>query len=120
MQNTCGTKDSSGQPQTFNGDLAALPAALRPLTEHRRWVVWKWEKTKSGNWTKPPHRADDPRAKARSNDPATWSTYATAVAAVTGRPRRRHRLRDDSCGRLAQRHRRARPRQMSRSRTPAK
>jgi hypothetical protein len=84
MQNRYGAKDSSNQPQTFNGDLAALPAALRSLTEHRRWVVWKWQKTKSGKWTKPPHRADDPCAKARSNDPATWSTYAAAVAAVKG------------------------------------
>ena len=82
-QSTNGIKDHNSQPQTFNGDLAALPPALRPLTEHRRWVVWKWTKTKSGNWTKPPHCADDPRAKARSNDPATWSTYATAVGAVT-------------------------------------
>jgi len=82
MQPIHGIETPSDQPQTFNGDLGALPAALRPLTEHRRWVVWKWERTKSGKWTKPPHRADDPRAKARSNDPATWSTYAAAVAAV--------------------------------------
>jgi hypothetical protein len=75
------TEAHSDQPRTFNGDLAALPAALLPLTDHRRWVVWKWEKTKSGNWTKPPYRADDPRKKARSNEPSTWSTYAAAVAA---------------------------------------
>ena len=73
MQNRYGNEGPNDQPKTFNGDLAALPAALRPLTEHQRWVVWKWQKTKSG-WTKPPHRADDPHAKARSNDPATWST----------------------------------------------
>jgi putative DNA primase/helicase len=71
------------KPRTFNGDLAALPAALRPLTEHRRWVVWTWTKrSKSDKWTKPPHRADYPSAFALSNDPSTWSSYATAVAAV--------------------------------------
>ena len=42
MQDIYDTEANSDQPRTFNGDLAALPAALRPLTEHRRWIVWRW------------------------------------------------------------------------------
>jgi hypothetical protein len=77
------TETHSDQPQTFNGDLAALPAALRPLTKHKRWIVWRWVQKKPGaKWTKPPYRADDPSAHALSNEPSTWSSYATAVAAV--------------------------------------
>ena len=71
------------KPRTFSGDLAALPAVLRPLTEHRRWVVWRWlQKKPSTKWTKPPYRADDPSAFAQSDEPSTWSTYAAALAAV--------------------------------------
>jgi primase-polymerase (primpol)-like protein len=74
------------KPQTFNGDLAHLPAALQPLTAELRWMVWSWEwrLTKGGNgkWTKPPRQARDPRYNARSNDPSTWGTYDEAVATV--------------------------------------
>jgi hypothetical protein len=55
------------KPQTFNGDLANLPPALLPLTEQKRWLVWRWElrKTKNGKqkWTKPPFQALDPACK---------------------------------------------------------
>ena len=68
------------------------------------------------NATKPPHRADDPSAKASSSDPSTWSSYAAAVATVKAG-------KADGIGyvlthadALAQRHRRARPRRLSRSR----
>jgi hypothetical protein len=73
------------KPQTFNGDLANLPAALAPLCQQPRWVVWSWEwrKTKTGGkWTKPPRQARDSSRYARSNDPSTWGSYADAVAAV--------------------------------------
>src|SRR5262249_50013511 len=74
------------KPRTYNADLAHLPAALAPLTEEQRWVVWPWELrvTKNGKekWTKPPRQARDPRRNARSNDPSTWGSYADAVAAV--------------------------------------
>ena len=83
MQNSYGTKANSDQPRTFNGDLAALPAALRPLTKQKRWIVWRWVQKKPGaKWTKPPYRADGPSAHALSNEPSTWSNYAAAVAAV--------------------------------------
>jgi len=74
------------KPRTYNADLAHLPAALVPLTEEHRWVVWPWELrvTKNGKekWTKPPRQARDPRRNARSNDPSTWGSYSDAVAAV--------------------------------------
>jgi hypothetical protein len=74
------------KPQTFNGDLAHLPAALLPLTEQNRWVVWPWEartsKAGTTNWTKPPRQVRDPSRLARSNDPGTWGSYTDAVAAV--------------------------------------
>jgi primase-polymerase (primpol)-like protein len=74
------------KPRTYNADLAHLPPALGPLTEQQRWVVWPWElrTTKGGKekWTKPPRQARDPQRNARSNDPATWGSYADAVAAV--------------------------------------
>jgi hypothetical protein len=37
------SKSMMSKPQTFQGDLANLPAALRPLTEQNRWVVWRRE-----------------------------------------------------------------------------
>jgi hypothetical protein len=76
----------TAKPQTRNADLAHLPAALIPLTEQPRWVVWLWElrTTRGGKekWTKPPRQARDPQRNARSNDPATWGNYTDAVAAV--------------------------------------
>jgi AAA domain len=36
-----------------------------------------------GRWTKPPFRCDDPHRFASSNDPSSWSSYDTAVAAAT-------------------------------------
>jgi hypothetical protein len=77
----------TAKPRTHNADLAHLPEALVPLTEHKRWVVWPWElrTTKGGKekWTKPPRLARDPKRNARSNDPSTWGSYTDAVAAVT-------------------------------------
>jgi hypothetical protein len=82
------------KPQTFNGDLANLPAALERLTAEPRWVIWRWEprRKKSGEldldmngspkWTKPPYQARYPGQLAKSDDPGTWGSYADAVAAV--------------------------------------
>jgi hypothetical protein len=63
-------------------NLAKLPAALAPLCQVDHWVLWRWEQRK-GKWTKPPFMATDPRRKAKNNDPATWASYATAVAAAS-------------------------------------
>jgi hypothetical protein len=41
------------KPRTF-GDPTKLPPALLPLTQQRRWVIWKWEQRDNGKFTKPP------------------------------------------------------------------
>lgn len=58
---------------------ANIPAELREL---RQWVLWRLvPRDDDGKPTKEPRRAADPRRKASSTDPATWATYAQAVAA---------------------------------------
>jgi hypothetical protein len=75
------------KPKTFNGDLAHLPAALSPLCQQPRWVVWVWEWRPSkngagGKWTKVPYQVHNTSLNAKSNDPSTWGSHADAVAAV--------------------------------------
>jgi hypothetical protein len=74
------------KPQTFNGDLLHLPAALLPLIAQERWVTWVWElrtnKAGKEKWTKPPRLAENPARNARSNDPSTWGRYSDAVDSV--------------------------------------
>ena len=59
----------------------ALPAALAPLIEQPRWVVWKWVTGKNGKPTKPPFRGCDPEQFASSTDPATWSAIDVCMEA---------------------------------------
>jgi hypothetical protein len=67
-------------PKTHTGNLATLPAALKPLRELPHWVAWRWfYDAKRGKWTKPPYRADDPRRYARNDDPATWVSHERAA-----------------------------------------
>jgi primase-polymerase (primpol)-like protein len=54
-----------------------IPAELRA---EPRWVVWKLV-SRDGRWTKAPFRASDPSTPASSTDPATWGTFAHALAA---------------------------------------
>jgi hypothetical protein len=70
------------KPNKVETNLASFPAALAPLCKLDHWVLWRWEQRK-GKWTKPPFMATDPRRKAKNNDPATWTSYATAVAAAS-------------------------------------
>jgi primase-polymerase (primpol)-like protein len=58
----------------------ALPAALLPYAGEARWVIWRFE-IRKGKTTKPPYQARHPTRHARSNDPATWADFATALAA---------------------------------------
>jgi primase-polymerase (primpol)-like protein len=69
------------KPRAVQGDLAQLPAPLRPLTEIAHWVCWRFERKTTGGpgWTKRPICALTGRA-ASSKDPSTWSTYLEAVA----------------------------------------
>ena len=69
------------KPNKVETNLASFPAALAPLCKLDHWVLWRWERRK-GKWTKPPFMATDPRRKAKNNDPATWTSYAAAIAAV--------------------------------------
>jgi Protein of unknown function (DUF3631) len=52
--------------------LLVLPSALAELTLQPRWVVWKWQKSKTGNLTKPPFQGRWPSRHASSTDAATW------------------------------------------------
>lgn len=71
------------KPVTQQGDLSALPAALSDLTRMPRWVVWRWVHVPDRQrWSKVPYQAAHASQKAKSNDPATWGDYRTAVAAV--------------------------------------
>jgi hypothetical protein len=60
-----------------------LPPALLPLTQQRRWVIWKWEQRGNGKWTKPPYQPCFYNELAATDNPTTWGTYAEAVLALT-------------------------------------
>jgi hypothetical protein len=70
------------KPNKIETKLDNFPAALEPLCQHDHWVLWRWEQSAKGKWTKPPYRANAPKRKAKNNDPATWASYQTAVAAA--------------------------------------
>lgn len=71
------------KPVTHAYDLRQhLPPALAPLRDQRRFVVWKWELDKNGEWTKPPYRAHSPKYKASTTNPKTWGTFEQACRAV--------------------------------------
>jgi primase-polymerase (primpol)-like protein len=69
------------RPTIYCGDLAKLPAALQPLCARDQWVIWRLIE-RDGRWTKPPFRCDDPHRFASSDNPGSWSSYETAVAAA--------------------------------------
>jgi hypothetical protein len=75
------TEQCPPKPQTYNGDLSRLPAALAHLREQNVWVCWRWF-WNGRKWTKPPRRVDNPDRNAASNDPATWGSYEQAVKQV--------------------------------------
>ena len=68
-------------PVTHQRDLAKLPRALARLIERPQWAVWRWTQ-KADAWQKPPFMATQPDRHTSTNDPRTWSDYATALAAV--------------------------------------
>ena len=74
--------NAGSKPQTYNGDLSTLPAALLLLCTMLRWVIWRWVMNGSDKWTKPPFQAQHPRRMARNNASETWSSHATAAEAV--------------------------------------
>jgi primase-polymerase (primpol)-like protein len=84
-QHQLAANSSAHVPTTIKGDLRNLPEALAPLMAMPNWVGWRYEwKPKSngsGDWTKPPVRANNPSQYAKNNDPATWVSYRQAVQA---------------------------------------
>jgi primase-polymerase (primpol)-like protein len=70
------------KPITHQGNIAKLPRALAPLIERPQWAVWRWAQLPNGKWQKPPFQAAQPDFHASTNDPDTWSDYATALATV--------------------------------------
>ena len=76
------TDTNVAKPTTHQGNLAKLPRALAPLIERPQWAVWRWTQLPNGKWQKPPFMAVQPDRHASTNDPSTWTDYATALAAV--------------------------------------
>lgn len=58
-------------------NLDKIPVELKEL---KQWVLWKYE-TRDGKKTKVPYQPSGQRAE--SNNPATWSTYQDASAALS-------------------------------------
>jgi putative DNA primase/helicase len=52
-----------------------IPVTLR---EQNQWVTWRWEIV-DGKWTKPPYIPGE-TGNAKNNIPATWRSYAEALA----------------------------------------
>jgi putative DNA primase/helicase len=73
---------SNTRPITHEKNLAKLPKALAPLIERPQWCVWRWTQKPDGSWQKPPYIALQPERHASTNDPTTWTDYATALATV--------------------------------------
>lgn len=81
------TATASLTPNTSPVRPAAIPAELK---ERPQWVGWQWEwregtATKPGKWTKVPVNVTT-GGYARSNDPATWATFAAARAYALAHP----------------------------------
>jgi hypothetical protein len=72
-------KAGAEHPKSIQGDLRHLPAALAPLIDLPHWVLWRWEKSKT-KFTKVPYQPNG--RKAKNNDPATWTSYNSVIAAV--------------------------------------
>ncbi|NQT55487.1 MAG: hypothetical protein HQ551_04595 [Desulfobacteraceae bacterium] len=51
------------------------------LKDHPQWVVWKWEKNKSGKATKPPYNFKTGR-RANKTDPKIWASFHDVVEAL--------------------------------------
>jgi hypothetical protein len=70
------------KPTTHQGNLVKLPRALAPLLERKQWCIWRWTQKPDGSWQKPPFMAMQPGRHVSTSDPATWTDYPTALAAV--------------------------------------
>ena len=72
-----------GVAASGDGFVSPLPAALRPLAEAVRWVVWRWVwREGCPKADKVPCQAADPGRHASTQDPGTWGSFAAAMGAV--------------------------------------
>jgi putative DNA primase/helicase len=71
----------SQKPKSQNADLAHLPAALAPLCQEKRFVLWRWQRRRE-KWTKPTFMPNG--ANAETDNPATWSDHAAVIDTITG------------------------------------
>jgi hypothetical protein len=69
-------------PQTYNGDFANPPGALKPMFLAQNWVNWKWAPGKNGKWTKPPFQPARHGSLASNDKLETWGPSAAAIKVV--------------------------------------
>ena len=62
------------KPQPMPVEPDGIPSELKDLD---RWICWSWIR-RGEKWDKPPLRADG-RGFAKSDDPATWSSFESAL-----------------------------------------
>jgi RecA-family ATPase len=74
---------SQGEPAPATNDTIGIPPALKPLTEHKRWVIWRWEQKENGEWTKVPYQGHAPSRKASTKNPNQWCHFKIAMSAYT-------------------------------------
>src|SRR6516165_9595365 len=65
------------------GTFKGLPTVLQQFAPQELWVIWRWKKTKKGDWTKPPYQARAPKKNAKSTDPSTWAPFDAALTAYS-------------------------------------
>ena len=64
------------------GKFLSLPDVLQPYAAKPIWMLWKREyKPKKNKWTKLPYQTNNPKAKAKCNDPSTWALFDDALKA---------------------------------------
>lgn len=73
-------RDKNHRPSSLLPIVANIPADLQEL---KQWVLWKYvwkdDRSGTGEWAKIPMQVTGQAA--RSNDPATWSTFKDALSA---------------------------------------
>ena len=64
------------------GKFLSLPDVLQPYAAKPIWMLWKRDyKPKKNKWTKLPYQTNNPKAKAKCNDPSTWALFDDALKA---------------------------------------
>ena len=64
------------------GKFLSLPDVLQPYAAKPIWMLWKREyKPKKNKWTKLPYQTNNPKAKAKCNDPSTWALFDDTLKA---------------------------------------